>query len=123
MDLTADRTPGVLDVIAASTLHVRTAPAADDPLHGLPPGQQVGLLAIDFATRRRFRVNGTLATADEDGLMLQVDQAYGNCPQYIQRRHLQPGPAVAEGGDGSPVRYATSLASGQARLIRAADTF
>ncbi|GAA2629483.1 pyridoxamine 5'-phosphate oxidase family protein [Streptomyces spororaveus] len=115
--------PGVLDVIAASTLHVRTAPAADDPLHGLPPGQQVGLLAIDFATRRRFRVNGTLATADEDGLMLQVDQAYGNCPQYIQRRHLQPGPAVAEGGDGSPVRYATSLASGQARLIRAADTF
>ncbi|MCM9083046.1 pyridoxamine 5'-phosphate oxidase family protein [Streptomyces spororaveus] len=115
--------PGVLDVIAASTLRVRTAPAAADPLHSLPPGQPVGLLAIDFATRRRLRVNGTLTTADEDGLTLQVDQAYGNCPQYIQRRHLQPGPAVAGDGDGAPVRYATSLASDQARLIRAADTF
>ncbi|MFG2868537.1 pyridoxamine 5'-phosphate oxidase family protein [Streptomyces sp. NPDC048338] len=115
--------PGVLDVIAASTLRVRTAPATADPLHSLPPGQPVGLLAIDFATRRRLRVNGTLTTADEDGLTLQVDQAYGNCPQYIQRRHLQPGPAVAGDGDGAPVRYATSLASDQARLIRAADTF
>ncbi|WP_406187135.1 hypothetical protein [Streptomyces sp. NBC_01006] len=68
-----------------------TAPAADDPFHGLPPGQPVGLLAIGFATRRRFRVNGTLTTADEDGLTLQVDQAYGSCPQYIQQRHLLPG--------------------------------
>ncbi|MEV0992470.1 pyridoxamine 5'-phosphate oxidase family protein [Streptomyces sp. NPDC049949] len=116
--------PGVLDVIAASTLRVRTAPAAADPLHGLPPGQPVGLLAIDFAARRRFRVNGTLTAADEDGLMLQVDQAYGNCPQYIQRRHVRPGPAVVvEDAGGSPVRYATSLASDQARLVRAADTF
>ncbi|MFI1153536.1 pyridoxamine 5'-phosphate oxidase family protein [Streptomyces sp. NPDC020817] len=115
--------PGVLDVIAASTLRVRTSPAAADPLHGLPPGQPVGLLAIDFAARRRFRINGTLTTADEDGLVLHVDQAYGNCPQYIQRRHVRPGPAVVEDADGSPVRYATSLASDQARLVRAADTF
>ncbi|MFK0235383.1 pyridoxamine 5'-phosphate oxidase family protein [Streptomyces vinaceus] len=114
---------GVLDVIAASTLRIRTAPAARDPLHELPPGQPVGLLAIDFATRRRFRVNGTLTTVDEDGLVLEVDQAYGNCPQYIQRRHLHPGPPAAEGGNGPPVRYATSLTSDQARLIGAAETF
>jgi hypothetical protein len=36
-------------------LHVHASPAEGDPLQGLPGGQRVGLLAIEFARRRRVR--------------------------------------------------------------------
>jgi hypothetical protein len=48
----------------------------------------MGLLAIELATRRRLRVNGTLERVDQDGLVLAVREAYPNCPKYIQRRTL-----------------------------------
>ena len=67
-------------------LRVSTVPREADPLHRMPIGQQVGLVAIDFAARRRMRINGTLVGGDNAGLTVQIDQAYGNCPQYIHRR-------------------------------------
>ena len=51
-------------------------------------GNQIGLLAIELATRRRLRVNGTLETVDQDGFVVAVREAYPNCPKYIQRRTL-----------------------------------
>jgi predicted pyridoxine 5'-phosphate oxidase superfamily flavin-nucleotide-binding protein len=47
----------------------------------------VGLLFIEPSSRRRFRVNGKIMQ-DEDQLIIEVDQAYANCPKYIQQRHL-----------------------------------
>jgi hypothetical protein len=35
---------GVLEVTGSTSVRVHTAPAAGDPLHGLPAGQPVGLL-------------------------------------------------------------------------------
>ncbi|HEX5403429.1 MAG TPA: pyridoxamine 5'-phosphate oxidase family protein, partial [Pseudonocardiaceae bacterium] len=49
----------------ATTLDVHTVARPGDPLAELPVGQPVGVLAIDFATRRRFRVNGTLLGRDD----------------------------------------------------------
>jgi predicted pyridoxine 5'-phosphate oxidase superfamily flavin-nucleotide-binding protein len=72
----------------STTLLIGATPDLSDPLHRLPAGQAVGILAIDFATRRRFRVNGTLTSTGADGLHVAVDQAFGNCPSYIQQRHL-----------------------------------
>jgi predicted pyridoxine 5'-phosphate oxidase superfamily flavin-nucleotide-binding protein len=102
-----------------TTLRVHAVPAQGDPLHGLAAGRPVGMIAIDFATRRRLRVNGTL-TGVGDGLEIDVDQAFGNCPQYIQQRSLDPARASAEPG---PVRLSTELDPAQAALIRRADTF
>jgi hypothetical protein len=85
----------------------------------LAAGQAVGMVAIDFATRRRLRINGTLATLGPDGLEVTVDQAYGNCPQYIQQRHLQPTAAEPAHQSG----WSDALNAGQTRLIEQADTF
>ena len=56
-------------------------------LHGPPgdlqDGQRVGLLGLDLGNRRRNRVNGRIIAREEDLVILRVDQAYGNCPQYI----------------------------------------
>lgn len=110
--------PGFLDVRSPAELDVHGAPLPGDPLHGLPAGQKVGLTAVEFATRRRVRVNGLLVAAGPGGLTVEVEQAYGNCPQYIQQRVLTPG-EVSLG----EVRQGTDLQPADVALIRAADTF
>ncbi|MFJ1598859.1 pyridoxamine 5'-phosphate oxidase family protein [Streptomyces sp. NPDC088261] len=114
-------TPGFL-VARDRSLEVHALPAPGDPLADLAEDQQVGMIAIDFATRRRLRINGSLAGAGPSGLTVAVDQAYGNCPQYIQRRHLHRPPGRA--GTAVPeVRSGDSLDAEGVRLVRAADTF
>ncbi|MEU3986304.1 pyridoxamine 5'-phosphate oxidase family protein [Streptomyces sp. NPDC026672] len=113
--------PGFLHVTSPTTLDVRTAPAEGDPLHGLPAHQQAGLIVVDFAARRRLRLNGTLTDVGTDGLRVDVEQAYGNCPQFIHRRDLTPVPPAA--ADAEPVRHGTALAPEDVELIRDSDTF
>src|SRR4051794_26004436 len=45
----------------------------------------LGLLAIDFSTRRRMRANGRAHL--RDGVIeLETREVYSNCPQYIHER-------------------------------------
>lgn len=112
---------GFLDVVDTATLRVRTSPPPFDPLHGITAGQPVGLLAIEFAKLRRVRVNGTLTEASANGMTIAVDQAYGNCPQYIQRRVIEPVPDAAAVPGGAP-RRGRELSRADVDLIRRADT-
>ncbi|OBI89542.1 pyridoxamine 5'-phosphate oxidase family protein [Mycobacterium asiaticum] len=102
-------------------LHVGSAFRDGDPLSGILAGQQVGMLAIDFATRRRMRINGVLAAADAAGLVVQVDQAFGNCPQYIHPRTVDV--PILEAAPTAGARHETSLSEADRVLITAADTF
>lgn len=52
-------------------------------------GDRLGMVVIDFATRRRLRINGVVTRADSAGLELQVRETFGNCPKYIQRRECR----------------------------------
>jgi predicted pyridoxine 5'-phosphate oxidase superfamily flavin-nucleotide-binding protein len=115
--------PGFLLPRSATVLDMAASPGTGDPLHGLGAGQPVGLLAIEFAARRRARVNGTLVAAGPDGLRIEAEQAYGNCPQYISPRLLRPVTAAGTGAAGPEVRRGTGLTAGDRSLIRAADTF
>ena len=80
--------PGFLAATAPTRLSMRDTLPVGDPLHGLDENQPVGIIVMDFAAKRRVRINGTLIATD--GGMLQVDvvQAYGNCPQYIHPRRV-----------------------------------
>lgn len=110
--------PGFLAAAAPTTLLIRGGVADIDPLHGMPAGQPAGVVVIDFAARRRLRVNGMLTQADSAGLVIEVDQAYGNCPKYIQpRRPAIPAGSAAAVFDGSALRPA------ERALIEGADTF
>jgi uncharacterized protein len=118
--------PGFLEAVSPTTLAIHARLPAGDPLHGLPAGQQAGLVVVEFAARRRVRVNGTLMAVDDGTLVLEVEQAYGNCPQYIHQRVLaQDSSGQHSTGQGNPddVRRAEVLSAADARLIRAADTF
>ncbi len=113
--------PGFLRAASPTALEIQTALPSADPLHGLHCGQPVGVIAMNFLTRRRVRINGLLASTEAGALTVDVDQAYGNCPQYIQRRRVHI--------DGPPDDNRARLYSGKTlrpediRLIEAADTF
>lgn len=113
--------PGFLQASSPTTLTVHTALPDGDPLHDLPPGQSVGLIVIEFAARRRVRINGILNRASADQLVVDVEQAYGNCPQYIQQRFVAP----EAGGTAGPrdIRRGAALGEDDVDLIRSADTF
>lgn len=49
---------------------------------------KVGLLFIEPATRRRFRINGSVSLTEQK-VTVSVDQAYPNCPKYIQQRRIR----------------------------------
>jgi len=112
--------PGFLDA-HGSTLDVGASLPDSDPLTGLPVGQPVGMLVVDLATRRRMRVNGTLTGVNTGRMQISVDQAYGNCPQYIRRRLLEPSSAARSRSESTI--DGTDLTPSQSGLIRSADTF
>ncbi|OSC24475.1 pyridoxamine 5'-phosphate oxidase [Mycobacterium vulneris] len=102
-------------------LHVSTTPRDGDPLHEIQIDQQVGLIAIDFATRRRLRINGELVGADHKSMTVRVDQSYGNCPKYIHRRAIDVA-CIAALRSKRPGRAALLGPSDRA-LIATSDTF
>ena len=111
--------PGFLTSTDPQTLTIAAQPAADDPVQqAIAIGAPLGLLGIDLSTRRRNRVNGRVAALDEAGFSLAVEQSFGNCPQYIQRRDYGGGFETA-----APRAEPLSGLDAAARaLIGAADT-
>jgi predicted pyridoxine 5'-phosphate oxidase superfamily flavin-nucleotide-binding protein len=88
-------------------------------------GDALGLLFIDLGTRRRYRVNGKLARLDGQGIGVAVQEAFPNCPKYIQRRslrHLE----TASGAAGEMLARGHALDHGlddrAAALLAQADT-
>ena len=78
-------------------------PVAADPVrHGVREGASIGMLVIDFMTRRRLRINGIVRRVDDAGFELGVRETFGNCIKYIQRRQraLRP-PAERMDADAS----------------------
>lgn len=51
-------------------------------------GKKIGLLGIQFSTRRRNRINGVIDSIDNESLSILVEQSFGNCPKYIRKREL-----------------------------------
>lgn len=96
--------------------------SGDDGLWAnLVAGASVGLLAIELSMRRRLRINGRIAASTCDKIDLHVDQAYANCPKYIQRRHLRSITAGA-GTSAEVVGEGTVPDDTLLTAVRAADT-
>lgn len=103
-------------------LDLDVLPDQQDPAKpGLKAGDAIGLLGIDLHTRRRARINGVITQVADHRLEIVVEQAFGNCPQYIQKRNLQRSKPAPEA---TPQRLdLTALDERTAGMIRDADTF
>lgn len=108
--------PGFVRSLDARTLRIDGSPEGDP----IPwrKGSPVGILGLEFETRRRNRANGTVAAVDSDGLTVDVDQSFGNCPKYVWSR--RPIPVVRE--PAAPVIEGSRLSADAVARIRRADT-
>lgn len=122
--------PWFLRVPDPRTLVIDALPLPEDPLSpvlaetGTDGPARIGMIAIEPATRRRMRMNGT-AVRDNGGLRVGLDQVIANCPKYIQKRaHRTLPPSEQEKAAGArTVTGGTELSAAQQRAVSAADTF
>jgi predicted pyridoxine 5'-phosphate oxidase superfamily flavin-nucleotide-binding protein len=114
--------PGFAQAVDERTVRLDAAPRPGDPLNEhLRSGDLVGLLAIEFATRRRMRLNGHVERLPGGRLLVHTREVYANCPKYIQRREWE---ATGEHrSDRADRRQGTQLLAAQQQWIRGADTF
>lgn len=95
---------------------------ADDPAaHTLLEGAAIGLLGIELHTRRRNRMNGRIQLRDARGFSVAVEQSFGNCPKYIQRRDFSFAHDL-EDPPSHPTEHLNGLDEAARTLIRSADT-
>ncbi len=114
--------PGFVSSPTARSLAIAAGPSAGDPAqHLLVEGAAVGMLGIELATRRRNRVNGTLARSPGEGLLLEVEQSFGNCPKYIRTRSLLPAPVAAPQSE--PIHFEGLSAQAAALVSNSATLF
>jgi len=101
-------------------LVIETKPLPGDALEeAFDEGADVGILGIELATRRRNRVNGRVASNNSDVITFRVDQAFGNCPQYIREREWR---RVDEMPPAKAMR-SNKLTKTQQEWIETSDTF
>ncbi|GAA0395348.1 pyridoxamine 5'-phosphate oxidase family protein [Microbispora corallina] len=109
--------PGFARATGPRELVVDAVPA--EPLDGLFEDERdIGLLAIDPATRRRMRVNGR-AWRHGGRLLVRTEQVYSNCPKYLQQREIAGPPGPAE----RTARAGDALTDAQRAWVEGADTF
>jgi len=120
--------PGFIYPVAAEQIVIdaHTLPKSDILWTNLTaPGsaqsKNAGMVAINFGLRRRLRINGKLR-ADDEFLVFDIEQTYGNCPKYIQRRELEEDQTLAT-PDQLKASSGSELTEQDTRLISEADTF
>ena len=114
--------PGFISSPTPVSLAIEATPDPSDPAsQGMREDSAIGLLGIELNTRRRNRVNGFLRAAADGALGFDVDQSFGNCPQYIQLRDYRFIRDPSEPFDGQ-IETSSELDEEARRMIKAADT-
>jgi predicted pyridoxine 5'-phosphate oxidase superfamily flavin-nucleotide-binding protein len=81
--------PGFVSSPDPRALVLDATPLPGDVLaEHLHPGARLGLLGIELHTRRRNRLNGTIDECSPGRIVVRVEQSFGNCPKYINRKTL-----------------------------------
>lgn len=115
--------PGFISSPTPRSLEIDAPPDPSDPVSaGMRDGDAIGLLGIELHTRRRNRANGLLRASSGKALGFDLDQSFGNCPQYIQLRDFSFVRAPDEPFTGE-IEQGAALDQSARETIRTADTF
>jgi hypothetical protein len=111
--------PGILEVRGLGSIALSHAVIETElPLNQIQADPRVGIITIDFSRRIRVRVNGNARIEGED-VVIAIEQLYGNCSQYIQKRVVVPASERAN----PVVTTGNELSQAHCELIGRADTF
>ena len=82
-------------------------------------GDRIGLVGIEFESKRRNRINAMITDISQKNITIKVLQSYGNCPKYIQPKKL----AINRHYDPSAIASCIEFNNTVRQLILNADTF
>jgi len=85
---------------------------------GIRENADIGLLGIEFDTRRRNRMNGLIQVANDEWVDVHVEQSFGNCPKYIHEHYIESLYVKP-----SPVEISCDLTNKIRTLIESSETF
>jgi hypothetical protein len=112
--------PGFAQVVDPRSVVLDALPPPGDPLReAFADDTDIGMIAIDFARRRRVRYNGR-ARRVGDTLSVTTEQVLGNCPKYIRPRLGILGDSALRAG---AAEVTDRLTPGQMEWIGSVDTF
>ncbi len=110
---------GFLNTPDDKTLSIRSIALPGEPEDlQLSVGSKVSIVGLDPATRRRNRLNATVFKNTKDLLVFHVDQSFGNCPKYIQKRDTDFTAKIPA----SVLSERTSLDQTDTEILNRADT-
>lgn len=112
--------PGFITSSSETTLQINTQYSLNDFNNNhLNVGDRVGLLGIEFISKRRNRLNVIITDINQKNIQVKVLQSYGNCPKYIQLKILVTNPHY----DAKSTSSTVSLTQNIQELIINADAF
>ncbi|MEM6753464.1 MAG: pyridoxamine 5'-phosphate oxidase family protein [Cyanobacteria bacterium P01_C01_bin.38] len=114
--------PGFVTVLNQQTVQINPTSLANDLLYNnLQTNPQIGILIIDLTNRRRLRLNGIAKIQQQNTINLEIQEAFFNCPKYIQVRHLET--SETESSNQSQTLTKNTLSNFDKSWISQADTF
>lgn len=116
--------PGFIQSQDDKTLEIATLPDLADILDlKFGVDQKIGLVGVELHTRRRNRMNGHIRRIDDKSFTVSVEQSFGNCPQYIQKRNLRLSTQRAKITRDKGLKLKRLISDSAVALISKADTF
>ena len=115
--------PGFVSILNEATVEINPTSLTNDLLYkNLKANPQIGILLIDLANRSRLRLNGIAKVQQEQKtIQLEIQEAFFNCPKYIQIRHLEI--SETESSNQPQILNKNSLSNSDKTWISQADTF
>lgn len=112
--------PGFITSSSETILQINTQYSLNDFNNNhLNVGDRIGLLGIEFISKRRNRLNVIITDINQKNIQVKVLQSYGNCPKYIQPKILVTNPHY----DAQSTSSTVSLTQNIRELIINADAF
>lgn len=114
---------GIIQAVECDVIKINAGINEGDPLFtNILHNKEVGIIVIDFASRIRIRINGSVVNKFWDGSFeVKTEQVFGNCPKYIQARNFTYNETAVGGTKQFNKKYV--LNEKQQKLISQADTF
>ena len=82
-------TPGFIESPDNQNLKIKAKPIHGDPLKSsLQVGLPLGILGLEFHSKRRNRASTHIRSISENVIEVKVNQSFGNCPKYINDHQL-----------------------------------
>ncbi len=116
--------PGFISSPDERTLHVGRSAMLKEQLNlDLRPAAKLGAIGIDPLKGRRNRVNGTIRASSDDGLLIAVEQSFGNCARHIHRRAPKWSLTSKPAAGSASIEITDHFTADAQKFIARADTF